>query len=151
MDRKDEQLNAADFLPLNGTDYAEFYVGNAKQAAYFYKTAFGFQSLAYSGPETGIRDRASYVLQQGKIRLVLTSPLKSDSKLPSGLSRCPFTITCDKALSVSDPLVVLTWVTFTTSLGKARVIEGSASKEKFLLATPDVLLFFVCLKISPSV
>ena len=79
MDRNDEELKAADFLPLKGTDYAEFYVGNAKQAAYFYKTAFGFQSLAYSGPETGIRDRASYVLQQGKIRLVLTSPLKSDS------------------------------------------------------------------------
>jgi len=70
-----------DFLPLNGTDYIEFYVGNAKQAAHFYKAAFGFQSLAYSGPETGVRDRASYVLQQGKIRLVLTTPLKSDSEI----------------------------------------------------------------------
>ncbi|MEO6521114.1 MAG: 4-hydroxyphenylpyruvate dioxygenase [Mucilaginibacter sp.] len=67
-----------DFLPLNGTDYVEFYVGNAKQAAHFYKTAFGFQNLAYAGPETGVRDRASYVLQQGKIRLVLTAPLHSD-------------------------------------------------------------------------
>src|ERR1700742_4777845 len=65
----------ADFLPLNGTDYVEFYVGNAKQAAHFYKTAFGFQGLAYAGPETGVRDRASYVLQQGKIRLVLTTAL----------------------------------------------------------------------------
>lgn len=55
-----------DFLPINGTDYIEWYVGNAKQAAHFYKTAFGFQSLAYAGPETGLRDRASYVLQQGK-------------------------------------------------------------------------------------
>ena len=51
----------ADFLPLQGTDYVEFYVGNAKQAAHFYKTAFGFQSLAYAGPETGTKDRASYV------------------------------------------------------------------------------------------
>jgi 4-hydroxyphenylpyruvate dioxygenase len=67
----------ADFLPLNGTDYVEFYVGNAKQAAYYYKAAFGFQDLAYAGPETGVRDRASYVLQQGKIRLVLTTPLTS--------------------------------------------------------------------------
>lgn len=69
---------AQDFLPINGTDYVEFYVGNAKQAAHYYKTAFGFQTVAYSGPETGVRDRASYVVQQGKIRLVLTSALKSD-------------------------------------------------------------------------
>lgn len=69
---------AQDFLPINGTDYIEFYVGNAKQAAHYYKTAFGFQSLAYAGPETGVRDRASYVLQQGKIRLVLTTALHSD-------------------------------------------------------------------------
>lgn len=69
---------AQDFLPINGTDYIEFYVGNAKQAAHFYKTAFGFQSEAYAGPETGMRDRASYVLKQNKIRLVLTSALRSD-------------------------------------------------------------------------
>ncbi|WP_259066206.1 4-hydroxyphenylpyruvate dioxygenase [Mucilaginibacter sp. X4EP1] len=73
----DKPTQTADFLPLNGTDYVEFYVGNAKQAAYYYKAAFGFQDLAYAGPETGIRDRASYVLQQGKIRLVLTTPLTS--------------------------------------------------------------------------
>jgi 4-hydroxyphenylpyruvate dioxygenase len=71
----------ADFLPLNGTDFIELWVGNAKQAAHFYKTAFGFQSLAYAGPETGLRDRASYVLKQDKIRLILTSPLKSDSHI----------------------------------------------------------------------
>ncbi len=69
---------AQDFLPINGTDYIEFYVGNAKQAAHYYKTAFGFQSVAYAGPETGVRDRVSYVVQQGKIRLVLTTALKSD-------------------------------------------------------------------------
>ena len=72
---------AQDFLPLLGTDYVEFYVGNAKQAAHFYKTAFGFQSLAYAGLETGVPDRASYVLKQDKIRLVLTTALKSDSAI----------------------------------------------------------------------
>lgn len=72
---------AQDFLPINGTDFIEFYVGNAKQAAHYYKTAFGYQEVAYAGPETGVRDRASYVLQQGKIRLVLTSGLKSDSPI----------------------------------------------------------------------
>ena len=66
---------AQDFLPLLGTDYVELYVGNAKQAAHFYKTAFGFQSLAYKGLETGSKDSVSYVLKQGKIRLVLTTPL----------------------------------------------------------------------------
>lgn len=72
---------AQDFLPLLGTDYVEFYVGNAKQAAHFYKTAFGFQSLAYAGLETGVKDRASYVLKQDKIRLVLTTALNSDSSI----------------------------------------------------------------------
>jgi 4-hydroxyphenylpyruvate dioxygenase len=65
-----------DFLPLEGTDYVEFYVGNAKQAAHFYKTAFGFQSLAYAGPETGQMDRASYVIRQNKLTFVLTTPLR---------------------------------------------------------------------------
>ncbi len=73
--------DAEDFLPLLGTDYVEMFVGNAKQSAHFYKTAFGFQSLAYAGLETGVRDRASYVLAQGKIRLVLTTPLNSKSPL----------------------------------------------------------------------
>jgi 4-hydroxyphenylpyruvate dioxygenase len=68
---------AEDFLPLLGTDYVEFYVGNAKQAAHFYKTAFGFQSYAYRGLETGSKDTVSYVLKQDKIRLVLTTPLTS--------------------------------------------------------------------------
>ena len=72
---------AQDFLPLLGTDYVEFYVGNAKQAAHFYKTAFGFQSLAYKGLETGSKDSVSYVLIQDKIRLVLTTPLNSKSKI----------------------------------------------------------------------
>ena len=72
---------AQDFLPINGTDYLDFYVGNAKQAANFYKTAFGFQSLAYKGLETGSRDRTSYVLQQGKIKLVLTTPFDPESEV----------------------------------------------------------------------
>ncbi|MFT5512475.1 MAG: 4-hydroxyphenylpyruvate dioxygenase [Bacteroidia bacterium] len=66
---------ADDFLPLLGTDYVELYVGNAKQAAHFYKTALGFQSLAYAGLETGLKDRTSYVVVQDKIRLVLTTPM----------------------------------------------------------------------------
>jgi 4-hydroxyphenylpyruvate dioxygenase len=72
------QTQTTDFLPLNGTDYVEMYVGNAKQAAHYYKTAFGFQSLAYAGPETGVKDRASYVLVQNKMRLVLTTALHPD-------------------------------------------------------------------------
>ncbi len=72
---------AQDFLPLLGTDYVEFYVGNAKQAAHFYKTAFGFQSHAYAGLETGMTDRVSYVLKQDKIRLVLTTALNSSSPI----------------------------------------------------------------------
>ncbi len=73
--------DAQDFLPLLGTDYVEFYVGNAKQAAHYYKTAFGFQSYAYAGLETGMKDRVSYVLKQDKIRLVLTTALRSDSPI----------------------------------------------------------------------
>jgi len=73
--------DAADFMPLNGTDYLELYVSNSKQAAHFYKTAMGFQSLAYAGLETGLKDRESYVLIQDKIRLVLTSPLKSGTDI----------------------------------------------------------------------
>jgi len=72
---------AKDFLPLLGTDYIEFYVGNAKQAAHFYKTAFGFQSLAYAGLETGLKDCVSYVLKQDKIRIVLTTALNSKSPI----------------------------------------------------------------------
>lgn len=73
--------SVTDFMPINGTDYIELYVGNSKQAAHFYKTAFGFQSLAYAGLETGLKDRESYVVVQDKIRLVLTSPLKSGTKI----------------------------------------------------------------------
>lgn len=70
-----------DFLPINGTDYVEFYVGNAKQAAFYYQTAFGFQPLAYAGLETGLKDRTSYVLVQDKIRFVFTSSLQADNEI----------------------------------------------------------------------
>jgi 4-hydroxyphenylpyruvate dioxygenase len=72
---------AEDFLPLLGTDYIEFYVGNAKQAAYYYRSAFGFELVAYAGPETGVRGKASYVLQQDKIRLVLTTSFDPNSEI----------------------------------------------------------------------
>lgn len=78
---------AQDFLPLLGTDYVEFYVGNAKQSAHFYKTAFGFQSYAYRGLETGSKDSVSYVLKQDKIRLVLTTPLNSSSPINAHLAK----------------------------------------------------------------
>ncbi|MBB6112499.1 4-hydroxyphenylpyruvate dioxygenase [Mucilaginibacter lappiensis] len=83
----DKKPSTTDFLPLNGTDHVEFYVGNAKQAAHYYKTAFGFQNLGYSGPETGVRDKASYVLQQGKIRIVLTTPLHSEHPIAEHIKK----------------------------------------------------------------
>ncbi|MEM9824539.1 MAG: 4-hydroxyphenylpyruvate dioxygenase [Bacteroidota bacterium] len=79
--------DAADFMPLNGTDHIELYVSNAKQAAHFYRSAFGFQALAYAGLETGLKDRESYVVVQDKIRLVLTSPLKSGTAIGQHIDR----------------------------------------------------------------
>jgi len=78
---------AQDFLPINGTDYVEFYVGNAKQAAHFYKTAFGFQSLAYSGLETGDSTKTSYVLVQEKIRIVLTTPMSGNTEIEEHITK----------------------------------------------------------------
>jgi 4-hydroxyphenylpyruvate dioxygenase len=79
--------DAEDFLPLLGTDYVELYVGNAKQSAHFYKTAFGFQSEAYAGLETGVKDRVSYVLKQDKIRLVLTTPLNEGGPINEHINK----------------------------------------------------------------
>jgi 4-hydroxyphenylpyruvate dioxygenase len=76
-----------DFLPINGTDHIEFYVGNAKQSAQFYQHCMGFDLVAYAGPETGVRDRASYVLQQNKIRFVLTTPLQPDSDIAKHVAK----------------------------------------------------------------
>ncbi len=83
---KNEALQT-DFLPLHGTDYVEFYVGNAKQAAHYYKTAFGFQSLAYAGPETGVKDKASYVIRQNKLTFVLTTALREDNEIAQHVSK----------------------------------------------------------------
>jgi len=80
--------DAEDFLPLLGTDYVEMYVGNAKQSALYYKTAFGFQSEAYAGLETGMKDRVSYVLRQDKIRLVLTTPLNEGGRRSIKRTHC---------------------------------------------------------------
>jgi len=76
-----------DFLPINGTDHIEFYVGNAKQTSLYYQHCFGFQLVAYAGPETGIRDRASYVLQQDKIRFVLTTALEPGSEIAQHVAK----------------------------------------------------------------
>src|SRR5438270_556914 len=75
---KTVEAESTDTFPINGTDYIELYVGNAKQAAHYYRAAFGFHLIAYRGPETGTRDRASYLLQQGKIRFVLTTAIRPD-------------------------------------------------------------------------
>ncbi|HEY6489123.1 MAG: 4-hydroxyphenylpyruvate dioxygenase [Terracidiphilus sp.] len=83
----DPAADVHDFLPLLGTDHVEFYVGNARQAAHFYRTAFGMSLVAYAGPETGQRDRASYVVQQGKIRFVLTTPLCSSGPIAEHVQR----------------------------------------------------------------
>lgn len=77
---------AQDTFPINGTDYIEFWVGNAKQSAMYYRTTFGFQLAAYRGPETGVRDRASYLLVQDKLRFVLTSAIRSDSDIARHVS-----------------------------------------------------------------
>lgn len=76
-----KQTTQTDFLPLEGTDYVEFYVGNAKQAAHYYMSAFGFQALAYAGPETGVKDKASYAVRQHKLTFVLTTPLRTDNPI----------------------------------------------------------------------
>ena len=78
---------AEDFLPILGTDFVELYVGNAKQAAYYYQHAWGFQPVAYSGLETGRQDSVSYVLQQGKIRIVLTSPLQPSGEINAHIDK----------------------------------------------------------------
>ena len=76
-----------DTFPINGTDYIEFYVGNAKQAAHYYRSAFGYELVGYRGPETGVRDRASYLLQQNKVRLVLTSAIRADGEIADHVRR----------------------------------------------------------------
>src|SRR5919198_2847566 len=94
-------MSSTDFMPITGWDHLELYVGNAKQAAYFYEHAFGFTPTAYSGPETGVRERASYVLEQGEIRLVLSSALREDHPITRHVARHGDGVK-DVALNVPD-------------------------------------------------
>ncbi len=121
-----EIASEKDFLPLNGTDYVEFYVGNARQAAYFYRLAFGMSLVAYSGPETGIRDHASYVLQQGKIRFVMTTPLRPDGEIAHHVHRHGDGVH-DVALWVDD--AALAWKE-TTKRGARSVEEPHTLKDE---------------------
>jgi 4-hydroxyphenylpyruvate dioxygenase len=105
-----------DFLPLQGTDYIEFYVGNAKQAAHFYKTAFGFQSLAYCGPETGTRDRASYAIRQNKITFVLTTPIRAKNPVADHVYKHGDGV---KVLALTVPDATSAWAETTKRGGKS--------------------------------
>src|SRR5215475_3414396 len=84
---KNKSTSQSDFLPLLGTDHIEFYVGNAKQAAHYYITAFGFQPLAYEGPETGTKEKASYAIRQNKLTFVLTTPLKANTPIAEHVNK----------------------------------------------------------------
>ncbi|HPH33755.1 MAG TPA: VOC family protein, partial [Chitinophagaceae bacterium] len=95
-----------DFLPLEGTDYVEFYVGNAKQAAHYYMSAFGFQALAYAGPETGVKDRVSYAVRQQKLTFVLTTPLRTDNPIADHIYKHGDGV---KALSLRVPDATSAW------------------------------------------
>ena len=115
-----------DFLPLLGTDYLEFYVGNAKQAAYFYKAAFGFQSFAYSGLETGQRDKVSYAVKQNKITLVFTTPLNSKHPINDHLRKHgdgvkSYAMTVDDATSAFEE---------TTKRGATAYMEPATFEDK---------------------
>ncbi len=113
------ESDRTDFLPLNGTDFVEFYTGNARQAAYYYRSAFGMKWTGYSGPETGVRDRASYVLEQGKIRFVLTSALQPDHAISQHVLRHGDGVR-DIALHVDDALAAYRE---TTKRGARGVLE----------------------------
>jgi 4-hydroxyphenylpyruvate dioxygenase len=114
-----------DFLPLEGTDYVEFYVGNAKQAAHFYKTAFGFQSLAYAGPETGVKDRASYAIRQNKLTLVLTTPLRAGNAIADHIYKHGDGV---KVLALRVPDATKSWHE-TTSRGAKSYMEPTRLKD----------------------
>jgi len=116
---KAEHQPEQDFLPLQGTDYVEFYVGNAKQAAHYYKSAFGFQSLAYSGPETGVKDRASYAVRQNKLTLVLTTPIRPDNPIADHIYKHGDGV---KALALRVPDATSAWEE-TTKRGAKSYLE----------------------------
>jgi len=115
-----------DFLPLEGTDYVEFYVGNAKQAAHYYMSAFGFQALAYAGPETGQRDRASYAVRQHKLTFVLTTPLYPDNAIADHIYKHGDGV---KALSLRIPDARKAWEE-TTKRGAKSFMEPVVLTDK---------------------
>ncbi len=116
----------SDIFPLEGTDYVEFYVGNAKQAAHYYMSAFGFQALAYSGPETGVKDRVSYVLQQQKLRFVFTTALKNENEIANHVYKHGDGI---KVLALRVPNAEYAWK-FATSNGATSYMEPTVSKDE---------------------
>ena len=121
------QAQPIDFLPLLGTDYIEFYVGNAKQSAHYYKTAFGFQSLAYAGPETGMKDRASYVIRQNKLTFVLTTSLKPEGPVAEHFAKHGDGVKCI-SLTVND--AVDAW-TQTTTRGAKSYLEPTTLNDEY--------------------
>ena len=116
-----------DFLPLKGTDHVEFYVGNARQASYYYRTSFGMSLVAYAGPETGLRDRASFVVQQGKVRFVLTTSLRPGSPIADHVARHGDGVRVI-ALEVEDARQA--WLE-TTSRGARSVAEPAETADEF--------------------
>src|SRR3982075_1563591 len=115
-----------DFLPLQGTDYIEFYVGNAKQAAHFYKTAFGFQSLAYAGPETGTKDRASYAIRQNKLTFVLTTPVRADNPIANHIAKHGDGV---KAIALKEEDATSAWNETTKRGGKSSMNPTTLSDD----------------------
>ncbi|HEY1583910.1 MAG TPA: 4-hydroxyphenylpyruvate dioxygenase [Chthoniobacterales bacterium] len=124
-----------DFLPLEGTDYVEFYVGNAKQAAHFYKTAFGFQSLAYAGPETGMKDRASYVIRQNKLTFVLTTPLRPDNPIADHIYKHGDGV---KMLALRVPDATSAWKETTKRGGKSYLEPKKLTDEQGEVVTSGI-------------
>lgn len=121
----DKAATQTDFLPLEGTDYVEFYVGNAKQAAHYYMSAFGFQALAYAGPETGVKDRASYAVRQHKLTFVLTTALRTDNPIADHVYRHGDGV---KALSLRVPDATSAWEE-TTKRGAKSYMEPTRLKD----------------------
>lgn len=115
-----------DFLPLEGTDYVEFYVGNAKQAAHYYQSAFGFQALAYAGPETGLKDRVSYAVRQNKLTFLLTTPLRSGNPIADHIYKHGDGV---KALALRVPNARSAWEE-TTKRGAVSYMEPTTLKDE---------------------
>jgi 4-hydroxyphenylpyruvate dioxygenase len=124
--QENKSSSQADFLPLLGTDHIEFYVGNAKQAAHYYINAFGFQPLAYTGPETGVRDKASYAVRQNKLTFVFTAPLKPNTAIANHVSKHGDGV---KVLALLVDDATNAWKE-TTSRGGKNYIEPTKSEDE---------------------